>query len=390
MSSLDIICFSHLSWDRGLFQRPQQIMSRLAGRGHTVLFVEKRAFRTLRDQERRKGVLRDASGVHLYCPIMMPSQVEESSWGAGIAASHLRFRVRRVARRQLGMRQPVLWNYHPNYAHTVGRMGERLAVYDCMDDHRAFMDGRGQVVEKEQILLRRSHVVFAGGLKMRQDRLVHAPEIHFFPCGVEVEHFTQAYDELPGAAPKEYWPDDIRDLSGPILGYWGAVDYRIDWELMQALATARPSWTLLLLGPVVKMPEEELRAILRAHPNIRWLGPRPYDLLPAYALAFSACLMPWVERGDAESINPTKALEYLATGRPVISTRIHDVVAQYEPPAVELASGASEFEAACARALAGDSAARREARRALTDGKSWDAMVEGMERKLIQAMEARV
>ncbi len=386
MPLLDIICFSHLSWDRGLFQRPQQIMSRLVARGHKVLYVEKKAFKSLRDPERTAAVRTDESGVHLFLPVMPPSVVENSGWGGRLAEHYLRSRVQRVARGQLGMREVVLWNYHPNYAHTVGRMGERLAVYDCMDDHRAFMDGRNQVVAREQVLLRKSDVVFAGGLKMRADRLAHAPEIHFFPCGVEVEHFVQAYDDAPGAAPRESWPEDIRDLEGPILGYWGAVDYRIDWELMQAVAAARRDWTLLLLGPVAKMPEAELQAILAAHPNIRWLGPRPYDLLPAYARAFAGCLMPWVEGGDAESINPTKALEYLATGRPVISTRIHDVVAQYEPPAVELASGAADFEAACARALEGDSPERRRARRDLTDGKSWDAMVAGMEAHLFRAL----
>ena len=290
------------------------------------------------------------------------------------------------------MARPVLWNYHPDYAHTVGEMDECVAVYDCMDDHTAFMDGRHQVAENDRRLLAASGLVYAGGLKMREDRLLYQPEIHFFPCGVEVSHFRQAFEAHPrmrqlereGMDSNVTLPDDVRDLTPPILGYWGALDRRIDWELLEEVAEKRRTWTIVLLGPAVKMPESEIRAIVERHPNIRWLGPRPYASLPAYARSFDVCVMPWVEGGDAESINPTKTLEYLATGRPVVSTRIPDVVAQYGPPEVELATGPRGFIAAIERALSNDEPQLRESRLAFTRGKTWGAMVEGME-ALLQA-----
>lgn len=383
---LDIICFSHLAWDRKHFQRPQQVMSRLAQRGHRVLYVKKIPFKDLRIQSRDLHLRQDESGVHLYDPIMPPSPVELSSWGRRPAEWQLRWRVSRVAK-HLGMKDPILWNYHPDHAHTVSRMHERLAVYDCMDDHPVFMAGRNQVVENELRLLRLSGLVFAGGLKMRRDRLQHAPEILFFPCGVQTDHFARAYDERVDAPLRAQVPEDVQHLPRPILGFWGAVDYRVDWALVKAVAALHPEWSLLFLGPIVKMPERELRAILAAHPNIRWLGARPYDSLPDYARSFAACLMPWVEGGEAESINPTKTLEYLATGRPVISTRIRDVVEQYESPAIEFATGAEAFAEACARALAEDTAERRRARKELTAGKTWIAMVDGMEAHLLRKLD---
>ena len=144
-SQLDIIACSHLAWDRKLFQRPQQVMSRLAERGHRVLYVKKVAFKTLRATDRPPALRRDRSGVMLYDPVMPPSAIEESPAGRRLVEWDLRRRIGGRARR-IGMRAPVLWNYHPDYAHTVGRMGERLAVYDCMDDHKVFMVGRNQVV----------------------------------------------------------------------------------------------------------------------------------------------------------------------------------------------------------------------------------------------------
>ena len=384
---MDIVCFSHLKWDPRLFQRPQQVMSRLARR-HRVLYVKQLAPKDLLENRSIGRVHEVESGVKLFEPVMPPSVVERIGGGRWASEAFLRLRVRRLLR-SLGFRDFVLWNYHPDYAHTVGRMGEKLAVYDCMDDHKTFMDGRHGVAENEVTLLEGSRVVYAGGLKMRADRLRYQPEIHFFPCGVEIAHFVSAFSSEPrpvGTPVGEDAPEDLRGLKSPILGYWGAVDRRLDWELIEAMARARRAWSIVLLGPRVKLPESELKGVLSRNPNIHWLGARKYADLPAYAREWDGCLMPWVEGGDAESINPTKTLEYLATGRPVISTRIHDMVAQYGPPTVHLATGATDFVAAVERALAEDSQGVRQTRLKLTEGNTWEAMVDGMEARLEAAL----
>lgn len=150
---------------------------------------------------------------------------------------------------------------------------------------------------------------------MRDKRLPLNANTHFYGTGVDCAHF--------GAALLESTPidADIAALPGPVLGYFGVIDERIDYELIAALADAFPSGSIAMVGPLAKVDP----AALPQRPNLHWLGARPYGRLPAITKGFQVCLMPFALNASTEFINPTKALEYMAAGRPVVSTALDEV-----------------------------------------------------------------
>jgi UDP-galactopyranose mutase len=137
-------------------------------------------------------------------------------------------------------------------------------------------------------------------------------------------------------------------LPRPRLGFYGVIDERFDTELLDQVAQMRPKWSFVMLGPVVKISDGDLPK----RPNIHYLGGKRYDQLPAYLSGWDVALMPFAMNESTQFISPTKTPEYLAGGRPVVTTPIKDVVRHYgQLEGVKIASTAEEFVAACEEAL---------------------------------------
>lgn len=184
-------------------------------------------------------------------------------------------------------------------------------------------------------------------------------------------HFAAARGVLPD-------PEDQAHLARPRLGYYGVIDERMDLDLVAALADARPEWSVVMFGPVVKIDEADLPR----RPNLHYLGGKSYAELPAYLSSWDVALMPFAINEATRFISPTKTPEYLAAGRPVVSTPVTDVVRHYgELSAVAIAGDAASFVAACERALNlasdSDGAWMAEADAVLAN-MDWDSAVSGM------------
>ena len=163
-----------------------------------------------------------------------------------------------------------------------------------------------------------------------------------FDCGDIVQHFSQATD------PAHPVPDDARDLPKPVIGYYGVIDERIDLDLLDKVAAMRPEWQLVMVGPVVKISEEDLPR----RENIHYLGGKSYDELPTYLGNWDVAMMPFAINEATRFISPTKTPEYLAGGKPVVSTPVRDVVRHYgHLEGVKIAATPDEFVAACEQAL---------------------------------------
>jgi UDP-galactopyranose mutase len=185
-------------------------------------------------------------------------------------------------------------------------------------------------------------VVFTGGYSLWEAKRDRHPNIHPFPSSVDRAHFAKART-LRGE------PADQAGLPWPRLGFYGVVDERMDLGLVEALAEARPDWSIVILGPVVKISPEDLPK----RPNLYYLGGKDYDELPKYLAGWDVALMPFAINESTRFISPTKTPEYLAGGRPVVSTPIVDVARHYgELEAVKIAATPEEFVAACDQALA--------------------------------------
>jgi glycosyltransferase involved in cell wall biosynthesis len=371
-----IIVHSHLRWDF-VWQRPQQLLSRLAARNR-VLFAEEPVY--LDDISSARLELSEPSPrVHRAVP-MLPGSLR-GAYDESIVA------IRELLRRQLaadgalgGMfAQPIQWFYTPMPAPAmIGAFGERAVVYDCMDELSKFRFAPAALADRERYLMAHADVVFAGGFKLSQSKAKFHANVHFFGCGVDVAHFSTAR-----AADVEV-PREIASLTRPVIGYYGVIDERIDYDLLRALAEAMPEAELVMVGPVVKVDPAELPQ----GRNIHWLGQRQYAELPAHVKGFDVCLMPFALNDATEYINPTKTLEYMAAGKPIVSTAISDVVHNFTP-VVAVAHSHAQFTQAVRDAIEAPDAELIARGLEQARSNSWESIVSRMERIIRDAIRTR-
>ena len=236
----------------------------------------------------------------------------------------------------------VRWYYTPMMLPISRHLDAACTVYDCMDELANFRFAPSDLLDLERELLSVADVVFTGGYSLYEAKRDLHPNIHPFPSSVDRAHFARA--RAITAQPK-----DQASLPRPRLGFYGVVDERMDLALLAALADAHPLWSIVVVGPVVKIDPAELPQ----RSNIHYLGGKRYDELPAYLGGWDVALMPFAINDSTRFISPTKTPEYLAGGRPVVSTAITDVIRHYgDVDAVFIAEDARSFIADCEAALA--------------------------------------
>lgn len=258
----------------------------------------------------------------------------------------------------------ILWFNDPMAVTAyAGHLGESMIVYDCMDELTQFHGAPPELVARERELTRLADVIFCGGRKMRDKRLPLNANTHFYGTGVDCVHFGTALTAELAVDP------EIAALPAPVLGYFGVLDERIDYALVAALADANPKGSVAMIGPVAKVDP----ASLPRRANLHWLGGRPYARLPAMTKGFAVCLMPFALNASTEFINPTKALEYMAAGRPVVSTALDEVRSNFGSVA-RVARTHAEFIDLCRKETTTPSAARVKRGRKLAAENTWEAI----------------
>lgn len=356
-----LVCFSHLRWDF-VFQRPQQVMSRLAERFKIVFWQEPAEGDALR-LDRNKLADWD---VEVVTPVHGPdgaSDIQLRNLLDGLVA-------------EIGA-PTVRWYYTPMMTGFSQHLEADCVVYDCMDELANFRFAPADLLERETRLLAAADVVFTGGYSLFDAKRDRHPNVFPFPSSVDKQHFGKARD-LVGA----------RD-GRPLFGFFGVIDERMDLELVDALCAARPDWDFELIGPVVKIDP----ASLPQHANLRFPGSCEYRDLPAAIARWDVALMPFAMNEATKFISPTKTPEYLAAGKPVVSTPVRDVVRGYgRLQGVRIADDASSFAAECETAL---NLARSDDRAWLAESddllllESWDATVEAMAGKIDAVLERK-
>ncbi|HEX6384841.1 MAG TPA: glycosyltransferase [Anaerolineae bacterium] len=209
-----------------------------------------------------------------------------------------------------------------------------------MDQLSNFKGAARDLSARETRLLDQADVVFTGGRSLYQARKERHPNTHLFASGVEPDHFALALDPATKVAA------EIACLPRPVLGYYGAIDERIDLELLHILASDHPDWSIVMVGPVTKIEPADLPRL----PNILYPGKQPYSRLPNFLKGFDVCLMPFAMNEATRFISPTKTLEYMAAHKPIVSTPVPDVVANWSD-VVAIAAAPDEFAAAIERVL---------------------------------------
>ena len=335
-----------------MFQRPQHLMSRYAI-ARRVFFVEEPMFQP---HLTAATVTMETHGQLLVVTPQLPAAftptqvlaAQRSLLSQLIAAHHIQ--------------RYALWYYTPLALRFSDHLAPDVVVYDCMDELSAFKNADPALPSLERALMTRADLVFTGGHSLYEAKKDHHHNIHALPSSVDVGHFSTA------RRCKEE-PEDQRQIARPRLGFFGVLDERLDIALLRSLAERRPDWQIVMIGPVVKIDPADLPRC----PNIHYLGPKTYTELPRYIAGWDVAMLLFARNEATRFISPTKTPEYLAAGKPVVSTSIRDVVNPYgELGLVRIADTAADFVAACSAALDEPPAARRARADAFLRNMSWD------------------
>ena len=327
-----LLCFSHLRWNF-VFQRPQHLMCRFSREMDVIYWEEPVEIGPRETAYLQVREAQNAPNVRIVVPHLpqnMPGDAREAALKRLLDAH--------VASIRGGL---IAWYYTPMMLPFSRDLEPTVTVYDAMDELSKFKFAPAQLLDLENELLSQADIVFTGGSSLHEAKKGRHANIHCFPSSVDRVHFLKA-------RARQFDPADQEDLPKPRLGFYGVIDERFDTELLDKVAQMRPEWSFVMLGPVVKISEEDLPK----RTNIHYLGGKTYAELPAYLSGWDVALMPFAMNESTQFISPTKTPEYLAGGKPVVSTPIKDVVRHYgHLEGVEIASSPEEFVAACEKSL---------------------------------------
>lgn len=365
LSGETILCLAAADW-AGMWARAQQFMTIFARRGCRVIYVDPPiTYLSPLKNPSLRGQARDCfhqaeAGIYVYKPpVILPfgnmyraiNRVNQLLIGGGLKRIY----------RELGLKPTICWTYLPNTV-DLGLPVETILLYDCADEHTAFpgLINKETVTGMEKELFARAQVSLVSAMELFRHKSEFALGLEVVPNGADVAHFNQALE--PGLP----LPEDLAALPRPLVGYIGAVSPWLDQEMLLALVRAHPDWTVVLIGPV-----DTGVASLEALPNVRLLGHREYKQLPAYLKGFDLTVIPFKINELTRGVNPVKLYEYLAAGKPVVSSDLPEV--RPFRPVVAVARDPGEFVKMAEEELAGDSPEKVQGRMRLAEQHSWEA-----------------
>jgi UDP-galactopyranose mutase len=358
----DLVCISHLRWDF-VWQRPQHLLARLAQR-YRVFFVEEPIAVPAHEPLRLDQYVWSGSQGETVTVLRLMQPTEHLRWiGHGddlTSATYHDMLQSELAQQKVN--NPLVWLYTPMADGFVEVLSPSTLIYDVMDQLSAFKGAPAELAERERNMLRRADIVLTGGTSLYRDKAPYNTNTHLFPSGVEIEHFA-GHNGIDV-------PADLRHLPRPILGYFGVIDERMDLELLSKMAEQHPEWSIVLVGPVIKIDFHELPQA----PNLHYPGMRAYGELPAYLAQFDVALIPFAMNDATRYLSPTKTLEYMAAHKPIVSTPIPDVIELYGD-VVRVGNTHDQFISHVEAALqANDAPQRLPKERALLQRNTWDAI----------------
>ncbi len=303
----DIFCFSHLRWGF-VYQRPQHLLSRFADVTRVFYMEEPIFYDGENHLEPNKQGDKD---LYVLVPYLQN----------GLSAQQVNNELAKMVSSVIETHNLDCywaWYYTPMALNFTAHLKPSLVVYDCMDELSAFKFAPPELKQREKDLLRKADVVFTGGNSIYEAKKEQHSYIHPFPSSIDKQHFAKAREINQD-------PHDQEDIPHPRFGFFGVVDERFDIGLIEQVALQKPRWHFVIIGPVVKIDPQTLPGL---H-NIHYLGGKQYQELPHYLAGWDIATIPFAINESTEFISPTKTPEYLAGGKPVISTPIRDVVEPY-------------------------------------------------------------
>jgi glycosyltransferase involved in cell wall biosynthesis len=393
LGQVDFVCVSNTPWSPDVPTNREQVAQRIAPRVRRALYVEwplspwGYVARRTHGRAFRVAPLRVTGNLWVVQPKeLLPRPLARRFTRAAALNDAFYQRTIRSAMQRLGIRAPVLWLYPPTSGCLLRRLGERLAVYHCVDDYGSMQQyerwerpAGARSCAEEPYLARNADAVVVTSPNLYERIRPWSKKVHLMPNVGDVELFSRAMlRETPVAG-------DLAVLSRPVLGFIGAVDdHKLDLELIERLADHFPSCSIVLIGSIRRI--EQKRA-LPQRANVHYLGPRRQADLPCYVKGMDVCLIPYQLNDYTRSISPLKLYEYLAAGKPVVSTALPGIMSQ--AGVVHLAQTREEFIRLVGEVFHTDTPDNSSARTSLAAAHSWNARISEIEQLLTRLLESR-
>lgn len=380
---LDLVCISHVSWNNNIWQRNHHVMSRLSEKQNVIYCTPTNVLETAKNL-----LLSDIKGnyknITLNNPILLIGEKKLPFVNLLNKFIIINLVKKIIYKRRLKDKvyagNIILWFYFPMNEYIIGNLSESLVVYDIQDEYSAFpwvAEYFPDFKERERRLIEKADLIFTGTHSLFEKKKAFNKNIHFIPCGVEVEHFKKAYSE---GTPL---PKDILNIQHPIIGYFGGIDERIDMTLLQYIADLHPEWSIVMIGPIREHADK-----ISQTKNLYFLGKKDYQILPNYLRAFDVCIIPFKMTELAVHTNPTKLLEYLAGGKPVVTTAIIDLKKLYSN-IIFVAENKEEFIELVEKCINERENIKISEGIKLAEGNSWETMVGKMEHLMLINIESK-
>ncbi len=372
LSGFDIIILSGVFYD-DMWTSKQQIARRLALQNR-VLFVE--PYLTLitpvsvpgETSHWKKSLgnqsLRFFDGLYVYSPHpLLPFR----HYADGIQYLNAKLYLASIRKtlKKLNFHQPILWSFIHDAGDVIGNLKERLSIYQCADDwaemplpHKV----KHRIRKLEAQTAAKANIIFSAAKKNAERLSQFNPMSYYTPNGVDFDLFNQAAEmDFP-------IPDDLKNIPAPRLCFIGTLHEWVDYDLLAYVADQKPEWSILLIGPrMVDTPQ------LLNKNNVHFLGKKKREQLPAYLRHVDACLIPFKVNKLTNVVNPLKLYEYLATGKPVISSDLSEVKTAL--PFVNIAENYERYVQSASKAIEeGDRGAQE--RINFAKANSWEARIQ--------------
>ena len=393
LSDDNIICISSIDWDF-IWQGHQEIMSSFAECGNMVLYIENTGVRipTLRDLPRIKkrvinwfkgigGIRKENENLYIFSPIVIPFPYSRiARW----VNRHLLLYFLKKWMRVMDFNDPIIWTYLPTglTLDLINSISKKAIIYYCIDNFAVSSSSARKVKSTEQKLIKLSDLVFVTAKELYDYCSQYNQRVYSFPFGVNIEDFEKVKKEENPRV-----PEDLDDIRRPIIGYVGGVHKWIDQGLIRKLAETYPEYSFVFIGPI----QTDISSLSNLE-NVHFLNQKPHDLLPYYVNSFRVSIIPYLLTDYTRNVYPTKLNEYLALGKPVVSTDLLEVSMFNEKygDIVSVGKDHKGFVECLEKAVSNKSKEKTVKRRIqVAEDNTWQKKVEQMSKLIVEAIERR-
>ncbi|MFA4991904.1 MAG: glycosyltransferase, partial [Candidatus Omnitrophota bacterium] len=388
----NIICISSIDWDF-IWQGHQQIMSALAKNGNKVLFIENTGVRSpgIRDASRIKsriknwlkgvkGIREESENLYIFSPLVLPFPYSRPArWINRRMILSILERWTRV----MDFADPIVWTFLPTplSMDIAENVVKKLFVYYCIDNFSVSSASANKIRSSEKKLLEKADLVFVTSRELYNYCARHNKKVYKFPFAVNFEIFEKVNSSETSA------PEEFRGINRPVIGYVGGVHKWIDLDLIRRLAEARPGYSFVFVGPIQTNVQR-----LSDLKNVHFLGKKEHGKLPLFIKYFDAGIIPYLITDYTRNVYPTKLNEYLALGKPVVSTALPEILEfnkEFGDVVYVAGVDAGSFGESLEKAVREDSGPLRGKRIEIARLNNWENRIEKMSGLILQEIRVK-